>query len=466
MINHIIQRSTYWFAGLAIIFIVSFAFAQRGDADNPVAKDASDEVTYLAKLNTQKNSSQYSSYEQANERYEDLIKELDQRIDAYPQDYEASLFKVFAYIESANYIQANILLDDLIKKKPEFNIAHLVKGDLLMMQVRPILGVGENKVLAGLTLGKQQAELNNLRDEVNIRLKNYHEQFVQQKIPRALLLMSKSVDIALLIDKSKNRLYVFKRQKNLLPPKLIQDFYVSTGKLRGNKFIRGDLKTPEGVYFVTKWIPDASLPDKYGIGAFPVNYPNELDNRMGKTGYGIWLHGTTRDSYSRPPLDSEGCVVLPNIDLDAIKHLITPGKTPIIIAESIEWVEYNDWSNTRKTVLFSIEAWRSDWQSLDVDKYLMHYDESFWSGRHNIRTWRARKKYLSQTKKYQKIKIDDISLFAYPDSATENDIVVARFHQSYKSNNYNGDMNKRIYLTQRKNNKDINKSWKIIFEGK
>ncbi len=464
MINHIIQKSTYWFAGLAIIFIVSFAFAQRGEAEKPI-KDAVDtKPTYLAKLNSVQSHAKYSRYEEQNKRSEDLIKELDRRIHAYPQDYEASLLKVFAYIESADYAKANILLDDLIQKKPEFTIAQLVKGDLLMMQVRPVSGVGNNEVLVSLTQGKQQTELNNLRDEVNIRLKNYHEKFGENKIPRALLLMSRSVDTALLIDKSRNRLYVFKRQNEWLPPKLVQNFYVSTGKLRGNKLIKGDLKTPEGVYFVTKWIPDASLPDKYGIGAFPVNYPNELDSRLGKTGYGIWLHGTTRDSYSRPPLDSEGCVVLPNIDLDAIKHLITPGKTPIIIAESIEWVEYNDWSDTRRNVLSSIEAWRSDWQSLDVDKYLNHYDENFWSGRHNIRSWRARKKLLSQSKKYQNIKIDDLSLFAYPDSATEKNIVVARFHQSYKSNNYNSDMNKRIYLTQ--SNKNTGKNWKIIFEGK
>jgi len=462
VINNIIQRSTYWLAGLAIIFIVSFVFAQRGAADNPTDNESTFTPTYLAKLNTSNRTVGYSATSLDSDSPASLIKELDQRIHAYPQDYEASLLKVFTYIEAANYAKANILLDALIQQKPEFKIAHLVKGDLIAMQVRPVLGVGNNEILNTISKDELQTELTNLRDEVNIRLKNYHDKFVQQKIPRALLLMSKSVDTAILIDKSKNRLYVFQRENDLLPPKLVQDFYVSTGKLRGNKFIKGDLKTPEGVYFFTRWIPDSGLPDEYGIGAFPVNYPNELDSKMGKTGYGIWLHGTTRDSYSRPPLDSEGCVVLPNIDLEAIKHLITPGKTPMIIAKSIEWIEYNDWSNTRESVLSSIEAWRSDWQSLDVNKYLEHYDDDFWSGRHNLQSWRARKKLLSQSKKYQKIKFDDISLFTYPGGA-EKDIVVARFHQSYKSNNYNSEMNKRVYLSKIKDNK---KEWKILFEGK
>jgi len=483
VINHLYQKTTYWIAGLAVIFIVSFAFAQKEEPIKSQLKSqfglSNQKTTYVAKLTTPTTVTPEELGATEN-RLEtsiplSLLKELDQRIQAYPQDYEASLLKVLAYIEAGDFKAANIFLDELIRKSPEFTLAHLVKGDLIAMQIKPVLGVGQNDILASYITDKQQASLRKLRDEVKIRLENYHSKFSKQKIPRSLLLMSKSVDAAILIDKSKNRLYVFKRQNDLLPPKLIKDYYVSTGKLRGNKQIKGDLKTPEGVYFVTRWIPDGSLPDKYGIGAFPVNYPNELDSRLGKTGYGIWLHGTTSDSYSRPPLDSEGCVVLPNIDLASIKHLIEPGKTPMIIAETIEWVDYASWSNIRKDVLSSIEEWRSDWQSLNVDKYLGHYGETFWSGRHNIRTWRARKRLLSHSKTYQKINLDDISLFAYPDTKTKQNIVVARFHQSYQSNNYKSDMQKRIYLAQ--NNSDENnpsknnivkkrKDWKIIFEGK
>ena len=457
MIKRVFQKATYLISALAVISIVTFAFAQKNEA-------ARSEQTYIAKLdvspvmgNAIKNNLLINDKKNISAS---LIDDLDKRIHAYPQDYEASLLKVFAYIEAGNIKTASILINDLIRKSPEFKLAHLVKGDLLAMQVKPIQGVGRNDILSSFVKAELQLELSKLRDEVNIRLESYHQKSVQQKIPRSLLLMSESVKVAVLIDKSKNRLYVFQRQSDLLPPKLVKDFYVSTGKLRGNKLIKGDLKTPEGVYFVTSWIPDGRLPDKYGIGAFPVNYPNELDIRLGKTGYGIWLHGTTSDSYSRPPLDSEGCIVLPNIDLNAIKHLVTPGKTPMIIAESIEWVDYATWSNFREDILVSLETWRSDWQSLNVDKYLDHYADNFWSGGHNIRSWRARKKIVLRSKKYQTIKLDDISLFAYPDSAEQKNIVVARFHQSYQSNNYKSDMTKRMYLSKNK------KGWKIIFEGR
>jgi len=448
MIKAAFQKSTYIFFALTVVFIVTFAFAQKSESikSNELAVQSLKSIS-LAQNNESNISTQ-------------LIDELDQRIHAYPQDYEASLLKVFAYIEAGNLKTASVLLDDLIRERPEFKLAHLVKGDLLLMHVKSIRGIGRNAILSSFGKAETQSDLSKLRDEISIRIKNYHQKSNQKKIPRSLLLMSRTVKVAVLIDKSKNRLYVYQRESDLLPPKLIKDFYVSTGKLRGNKFIKGDLKTPEGVYFVTRWIPDGRLPDKYGIGAFPVNYPNELDLRLGKTGHGIWLHGTNRDSYSRPPLDSEGCVVLPNIDLNAIKHLVEPGKTPMIIAEKIEWVDYAAWSRLREDVLVSIESWRSDWQSLNVDKYLEHYADNFWSSGHNIRSWRARKKIVSRSKKYQNIKLDDISLFAYPDTNNKESIVVARFHQSYQSNNYKSDMDKRIYLAKNK------EGWKIIFEGR
>jgi murein L,D-transpeptidase YafK len=63
-------------------------------------------------------------------------------------------------------------------------------------------------------------------------------------------------------------------------------------------------------------MPQDKLTDFYGSGAFPINYPNEWDRIRGRNGYGIWLHGTPRDTYSRPPRASDGCIVLSNEDLD------------------------------------------------------------------------------------------------------------------------------------------------------
>lgn len=145
-----------------------------------------------------------------------------------------------------------------------------------------------------------------------------------------------------------------------------------------------------------------------------MNYPNELDRRLGKTGYGIWLHGTERKYYSRPPLDSEGCVVLPNIDLSKVDDYLQPGKTPVIVTENVEWLDEQQWSGLHDGIMQAIETWRSDWESGDVDRYLSHYADDFWSKRENLSSWQKRKRRIATSKKYQRVELNELSLFAIP----------------------------------------------------
>lgn len=311
-------------------------------------------------------------------------------------------------------------------------------------------------------LGKEKKQqLAFLREEAQLRIRSLLNSKKQNILPRQILALGDSVKKALLVDKKSNRLYVFSRKDSGELVEEVNDYYVTTGKLVGDKKNRGDLKTPEGVYFVTSWISPEKLPDKYGIGAFPVNYPNELDRKAGKTGYGIWLHGTDKGYYSRPPRDSEGCVVLTNIDLEALKSEIVPGITPVVIADKVDWVDYDSWKAERENILSAIENWRKDWASLDVDKYLSHYSDRFWSATHNKKSWSARKRYLAKNKRYQEVTLSDVSLLMYPKKKDINqDIAVVRLHQDYVSNNFKSEMYKRLYLAKQGND------WKIIYEGR
>ena len=89
-------------------------------------------------------------------------------------------------------------------------------------------------------------------------------------------------------------------------------------------------------------MPREKLTDFYGRGAFPINYPNEWDKRNGRSGFGIWLHGTPSDTYSRPPRASDGCVVLANPDMDRVGATLQVGITPVIISNTVEWVAPTD----------------------------------------------------------------------------------------------------------------------------
>lgn len=392
---------------------------------------------------------------------EQTLARLDLRLQQQPTDYEARLLKALVRFKSGARQAALQELDALLAEAPDFHLAYLVRGDLRLSQFQPVTRLGENRLLASLaTADASSLLLKQLRDEARLRLRGMAQAPWRNKLPRQILALGDSVATAVLVDKRRHRLYVYRRAADGRL-QMERDYYVSTGKLNGNKTSRGDLRTPEGVYFVTSWIPRDKLPDKYGVGAFPVNYPNELDRHLGKTGYGIWLHGTESRYYSRPPLDSEGCVVLTNMDLEAIKRSITPGVTPVVIAEQVDWIDTASWERSRRNVMAALEAWRQDWQSLDVERYLAHYAADFWSGHYDRDSWRQRKRQLAKSKTYQRIELSDISLLAYPRVASDGpDIVVARFRQSYQSNNFNSEMHKRLYL------KRIADRWQIVYEGR
>lgn len=386
----------------------------------------------------------------------ELVKQMDHRLSADAQDHEAALLKGVLSFHMGETEQALQELDQLVNRAPEFHLAHLVRADLLAARVTELSDIGSPGFVEA-----SDGQLVALREEIQSRLHAHLNQPDPRKLPLQFLQLNEAMQTALLVDKSRNRLYLFERHAADEPPVLVRDFYVSTGRKTGNKYVEGDLRTPEGVYFITSWIPDDKLPEKYGVGAFPMDYPNSLDRQQGKTGDGIWLHGTDRIYYSRPPLDSEGCVVMSNVDLQGIRHLIKPGITPIVIAEQVQWVDEQDWYATRAHILAALEEWRSDWESLDVERYLSHYAESFWSPEHDFANWSDYKRRVAQNKTRQAIMLDNVSVFYSPvPTVQQQDMVVVRFRQDYRSNNFNSVANKRLYLARQDQD-----DWKIVYEG-
>ncbi len=393
--------------------------------------------------------------------YDEAIQKLEQRRSVYPDDYEASLLIGLLKFKSGQTQEAIEEMDALTLKAPKFHLAYLIQGDMLLSNAQTVTDFGAVPLLPGLKQHKEEIDrLNLLKNEAEARLTAFLDTLPNGRLPRELLQIDKSVKNAILVDKSAHRLYVYALNEATGRPELVRDYYVSTGKLNGNKRVVGDLKTPEGVYFITSHIPQKRLPAKYGISAYPMNYPNELDRKLGKTGYGIWLHGTDPVYYSRPPLDSEGCVVLPNIDLSNVSQFLNPGRTPVIVAENVTWLEPSKWEQLSVEVEAAIHAWRDDWGSGDVDAYLGHYATEFWSGGYNRDSWSKRKRRIAQSKTYQSIGIDKLSLFTYPKSATDGrEIIVANFRQDYRSNNFSNAMDKRLYLTREDG------QWRVLYEG-
>ena len=242
---------------------------------------------------------------------------------------ERALSGVIDAIEGNQLDLATQRVEALIAAHPNFRLAHLIRGDLLMARARPLETFGN----VPKTVPREKVD--DLRAEALLRVRAYRDRPNGGRVPRYILQMHSEQKHALVVDSRRSRLYVFENVGGR--PQYIADYYVTLGKNGMEKTREGDQKTPIGVYHVTANLPRQKLTDFYGAGAFPINYPNAWDKRLGRNGHGIWLHGTPSDTYSRPPRASDGCIVLANPDLLTLGGRLQVGLTPVIIADEIEW---------------------------------------------------------------------------------------------------------------------------------
>lgn len=359
---------------------------------------------------------------------------------------DADLQRVFEAIEAKRLDDALAQTEAIIKVYPNFRLAHLIKGDLLLARGRPLKGFGN--------VNGDSNAIADLREEAFARLRAYRDKPQAQYVPRYLLQMGAEQKYAVVVDTRRARLYVYKNENGT--PRFVADFYASHGKAGAEKIREGDNKTPVGVYHVISQIDRSKLPDLYGDGAFPINYPNEWDKRVGRTGYGIWLHGVPQDTYARPPRASEGCVVLANQDFNTLSNYVQVGLTPVIISNQIEWLSMDDWQAERGSLNAAIEAWRKDWESRDISRYLKHYARSFKSGSADLASWSAHKTRVASGKTWIKVELDRISMLRSPG---KDELVEVTFDQRYESNNHDDQRRKKQYWIKE------NGQWRIAYEG-
>jgi murein L,D-transpeptidase YafK len=361
---------------------------------------------------------------------------------------EERLSTVFEAIEANQPDLALKRVDSLIRDYPNFRLAYLVRGDLLLARSRPLQTFGN---VAKTVPAEKIADL---RDEALARLRAQRQRPAEDRVPRAVLELNSQQKFVLLVDSRHSRLYVFANSDGR--PRLVADYYVTLGKNGMEKTREGDQKTPIGVYYVTANLPRQKLTDFYGSGAFPISYPNEWDRRMGRNGHGIWLHGTPSAMYSRPPRASDGCIVLSNPDLTSVGSHLQVGLTPVIIVDEIEWSDPASVAAERSSLAAAFEAWRADWESRDTERYLAHYSERFKAGSEDLAAWGAHKRIVNAGKKWVKVRTSNISMFRYP---RERDFVVVTFEQDYRSNSLSNVMRKRQYWIREAG------QWKILYEG-
>jgi len=271
-------------------------------------------------------------------------------------------------------------------------------------------------------------------------------------IPSQFLELSTKTHHAIAVDASRSRLYLFENRPSGLT--LVANYYTSVGKAGVSKAAQGDQRTPLGVYYITSNLNPRSLKDFYGSGALPINYPNVLDTKRGKTGSGIWLHGTPPNQFARPPQATDGCLVIANPDLIHLVKTVEVGSTPVVIAPQLQWVDAHSAKTESKPFDDTLQAWRKAKVAGNLDRVLSFYTQDFNSNGKTRDQWSAVLRTELGQVQGRDIELKDVSFLRWTDSA---DTMVVTFGEVLLGKTTG--WTKRQYWTRQSG------QWKIFFEG-
>ena len=360
---------------------------------------------------------------------------------------EARLLDVYRAIGAGHWVEAQKQARSLTTDYPNFQLAQLVYGDLLLARTAPLTEFAA--VPAALHKSAPQ-QLEQLRAEARQRIEGLRERPPAGTIPRQFLQLSGSSKHAVAVDASRSRLYVFENRDGVM--RLVSDHYASVGKLGIEKNVEGDQRTPLGVYYITSRLDRRQLDPFYGAGALPLNYPNEYDRRLGKTGSGIWLHGVPNSNYSRPPQATDGCVALANDELEQLLATLEPRRTPVVISQRLDWVKPEALADERQHVLGLLDRWRDSKAQGRMDDLLPMYSDQFQSGSLDFARYRGGLE--RELAARRKVTLKDVSILSWKH---KSEVMVVTFGEV--PNGALGGPIKRQYWGKESG------TWKIFFEG-
>ena len=362
---------------------------------------------------------------------------------------EARLIEIYRLIGAGRNREALINAEKLVNALPNFQLAQLVYGDLLAARSRPVNTMGDVPVDMARAAGSTLSEL---REESQRRIRALRERPAKGTIPSQFLELSQKSRHAIAVDASRSRLYLFENTSAGLT--LVSDYYISVGKAGTSKSTEGDQRTPLGVYYITSNLDRKTLKDFYGSGALPLSYPNILDAKRGKTGRGIWLHGTPAGQFSRPPQATDGCVVMANPDLEHIIHTVEVRSTPVVIASQLQWIDARKAKAEIRPFEDTLHAWRNAKTSGNVNQILAFYTPDFSSNGKTLTEWTGTLKAELSKVQGRTIQLKDVSYLRWTDSADTMVVTFGEVAEGIKT----GWTKRQYWMRQ-------GDQWKIFFEG-
>lgn len=289
----------------------------------------------------------------------------------------------------------------------------------------------------------RQNGINEIQKRMDLQLttKEYWAQYIKDKDTKfgyiesysSILTCNKEKSILNLYSKDENQTYSFK-----------QNYDAFTGEVPGDKVKEGDLKTPIGIYELTKRID--KLDSFYGPLALVTSYPNTYDTYRGKNGSGIWIHGLPinqkRDDFTR------GCIAINNENIECLDKIINIKKTILIINETETSKSVS--KDLLSSILSQLYTWRYHWIYNDTEKYLEFYANDFVrKDKMALEEFKNYKIRIFNKKEKKEILFNDINIIPYPNT---QDVYQITFKEFYKSNSFSFIGDKTLIVRADNNN--------------
>lgn len=219
-------------------------------------------------------------------------------------------------------------------------------------------------------------------------------------------------------------------------------YYMSIGQNGSGKQRSGDKRTPLGVYFVTEQLDTSKLHEKYGVTAFPLDYPNVWDRLADRDGDGIWVHGVMPSGGLRPERDTDGCIALANEDLSLLVPDFRANVTPVLVTLSVNWVGAAEHRALRLELEDKIDQWADVQKSGDLFAYLSLYSDAFQRWGMNKAEWSSLTLQTGSLRAIQQVNVSDLLLVAYPE---EEGVYLSRFQLETVDDARKTTSRKRLY---------------------
>ncbi len=261
-----------------------------------------------------------------------------------------------------------------------------------------------------------------------------------ETLPAWILELPEELETVLVADTSSATLYeyTFDVDGNFE----VTEHYMSIGSNGVEKVRAGDQKTPLGNYFIVDQLDTSRLDPKYGITAFPMDYPNTLDRIAGKTGSGIWLHGVLPGNERRPRLDTDGCIALPNENLAKLAARLKPNETPVIVTREMQFAEPAESEAVTIALRKTLERWRRAMQGGDAIAYLSSYAPEFRYRGLDREEWAAMRAAELAAAPPVDFEIKDLLILQDPETPQ---LYLTRFRATRKTGNGTTVVQKRLY---------------------